>query len=69
MCTLPTHADFRARIALVLSVLMLGALLLRVHAVWQRIDESPDEPALRMVGDESGYEALADALLHGSFFE
>jgi hypothetical protein len=54
---------------LVLSVLMLGALLLRLQAVWQRVPESPDELALRMVGDESGYEALADALLHGSFFQ
>ena len=69
MGRLPTHPRGRTQIALALSVLMLGALLLRVHAVWQRIHDSPEQPAVRMVGDESGYEALADALLHGSFFQ
>jgi Dolichyl-phosphate-mannose-protein mannosyltransferase len=48
---------------------MLGALLLRLHAVWQRIPESPDELALRLVGDESGYEELAYAWLQGVFFQ
>jgi 4-amino-4-deoxy-L-arabinose transferase-like glycosyltransferase len=69
MWTLPTHASFRAWIVLALGLLMLGALLLRLHAVWQRIPEAPDELALHLVGDEVGYEALADALLHGSFFQ
>jgi hypothetical protein len=47
---------------------MLGALGLRLHVVWQRIFKVPAEPAVHLVGDEPGYEALADALLHGSFF-
>ena len=69
MCTSPTQAGFRTWIALVLSVLMLGALLLRLHAVWQRIPEAPDELALHLVGDESGYEELAHAWLQGVFFQ
>jgi 4-amino-4-deoxy-L-arabinose transferase-like glycosyltransferase len=69
MCPLPTHAGFRAWIVLALSVLMLGALLLRLHAVWQRIPEAPDELALHLVGDESGYEDLAYAWLQGVFFQ
>jgi hypothetical protein len=56
-------------IALDLGVLMLGALLLRLHAVWQRIPEAPDEPALHLVGDESGYEEVAYAWLQGVFFQ
>jgi 4-amino-4-deoxy-L-arabinose transferase-like glycosyltransferase len=48
---------------------MLGALLLRLQPVWQRIPESPDEPALRLVCDKSGYEELAYALLQGAFFQ
>jgi 4-amino-4-deoxy-L-arabinose transferase-like glycosyltransferase len=67
--TLPTHTGFQAWVALVLTVLMLGAFLLRCQAVWQRIPESPDELAMHLVGDESGYEELAYALLHGSFFQ
>jgi 4-amino-4-deoxy-L-arabinose transferase-like glycosyltransferase len=54
---------------LALGVLMLGALLLRLQAVWQRIPASPDELALHLVGDESGYEELAYALLQGVFFQ
>jgi 4-amino-4-deoxy-L-arabinose transferase-like glycosyltransferase len=65
----PAQTGRQTWIVLALNVLMLGALLLRLHAVWQRIPESPDELALHLVGDESGYEALADALLHGSFFQ
>jgi hypothetical protein len=65
----PTHTGFRAWIALGLGVLMLGALLLRVHAVWQRVPEAPDEMALHLVGDESGYEGIAYALLQGVFFQ
>jgi 4-amino-4-deoxy-L-arabinose transferase-like glycosyltransferase len=48
---------------------MLGALALRVHAVWQRIPAAPDELASHLVGDESGYEGLAYALLQGVFFQ
>jgi 4-amino-4-deoxy-L-arabinose transferase-like glycosyltransferase len=48
---------------------MLGALLLRLQAVWQRIPEAPDELALRLTGDESGYEELAYAWLQGVFFQ
>ena len=48
---------------------MLGGLLLRVHAVWQRVPEAPDELALHLVGDESGYEGLAYAWLQGVFFQ
>jgi 4-amino-4-deoxy-L-arabinose transferase-like glycosyltransferase len=54
---------------LILSVLVLGGLGLRLQAAWQRNTEAPDELALRFVGDESGYEEAADALLHGSFFQ
>ena len=69
MCPLPTPAGFRTWIAVAVSVLMLGALLLRLHAVWQRVPEAPDELALHLVGDESGYEALAYALVQGVFFQ
>jgi len=69
MCTSPTQAGFRTWIALALSVLVLGALLLRLHAVWQRIPETPDELALHLVGDERGYEELAYAWLQGVFFQ
>jgi 4-amino-4-deoxy-L-arabinose transferase-like glycosyltransferase len=69
MWTSPTYAGFRAWIVLVLSVLMLGAMLLRVRAVSQRIPEAPGELALRLVGDESGYEELAYAWLQGVFFQ
>jgi predicted membrane-bound mannosyltransferase len=69
MRALPTLAGCRTWIALALSVLMLGALLLRLHAVWQRIPEAPEELALHLVGDESGYEEIAYALLQGVFFQ
>jgi hypothetical protein len=54
---------------LVLSILLLEVLLLRLHAVWQRIPETPDELALQLVGDERGYEELAYAWLQGGFFQ
>src|SRR5919106_4493626 len=69
MCALPTRDGFRTWTALALGVLMLGALLLRLHAVWQRVPEVPDELALHLAGDEPGYEALAYALLQGVFFQ
>lgn len=59
----------RTWLVLILSGVVLGALLLRLQAVWQRIPEAPDELALRLVGDEIGYEEVANALLHGSFFQ
>jgi hypothetical protein len=59
----PAHAGLRTWIALVLSVLILGALALRLHVVWQRTAQEPDQVALRLAGDEIGYEALAYALL------
>jgi 4-amino-4-deoxy-L-arabinose transferase-like glycosyltransferase len=65
----PAQAGRQTWIALALGVLMLGALLLRVHAVWQRVPEAPDELALHLVGDEGGYEGLAYALLQGVFFQ
>jgi 4-amino-4-deoxy-L-arabinose transferase-like glycosyltransferase len=68
MWTSPAHAGRRVWIAVILSVLMLGALGLRLHVVWQRLSKVSDEPAVRLVGDEIGFEALANALLHGSFF-
>jgi hypothetical protein len=68
MWTSPAHAGRRAWIAVILSVLMLGALGLRLHVVWQRLSKVSDEPAVCLVGDEIGFEALADALLHGSCF-
>ena len=46
---------------------MLGALLLRVQAVWHRIPQGPEAQSF-LVGDEIAYEELADAVLHGSFF-
>jgi 4-amino-4-deoxy-L-arabinose transferase-like glycosyltransferase len=69
MYVLPTHAGFRTWIALVLSVLMLGALALRLHVVWQRTSDVPDRVALRLAGDEIGYEELAHALLQGTYFQ
>src|SRR5882724_5381539 len=69
MCSLPTHARLRTWIALVLSVLMLGALALRLQVVWQRTSDDPDEMALRLANDEIGYEELAYALLRGEFFQ
>src|SRR5262245_55047089 len=59
----------RAWVVLALSTLMLVALLLRLQTAWQRSHESPDELALRLVGDETGYEGLAVALLQGTFFQ
>jgi dolichyl-phosphate-mannose-protein mannosyltransferase len=56
-------------IALALSVLLLGALLLRLHAVWQRVPKAPDELALHLGGGERGYEELAYALVQGVFFQ
>src|SRR4029453_8674016 len=67
MCTSPAHAGLRTWIALVLSVLMLGALALRLQVVWQRTATVPDQVALRLAGDERGYEELAYALLQGPF--
>jgi hypothetical protein len=61
-------AGRRAWIVLALSVLVLVALLLLLHTAWQRNHASPDELALRLVGDEIDYEGLADALLQGAFF-
>src|SRR5207253_4076616 len=52
-----------------LSILVLVALLLRLQTAWQRNHESPDELALRLVGDETNYEGLAYALLQGEFFQ
>jgi 4-amino-4-deoxy-L-arabinose transferase-like glycosyltransferase len=58
----------RAWIALALSGLILVALLLRLQVAWERNHESPDALASRLVGDETNYEGLACALVHGSFF-
>src|SRR5882724_12193048 len=59
----------RTWLVLILSGLVLAGLALRLQAAWQRNTEAPDELALRLVGDESGYEEEANALLHGSFFQ
>lgn len=69
MPTSSVPAGRRAWIVLALSLLVLVALLLRLQTVWQRHHETPDELALRLVGDETNYEGLADALLQGSFFQ
>jgi 4-amino-4-deoxy-L-arabinose transferase-like glycosyltransferase len=70
MCSSPTPATRQAWIVLTLSVLlMFGALVLRLHAVWQRSPEATDALASRLVGDEIGYEELAYALLRSSFFQ
>jgi Dolichyl-phosphate-mannose-protein mannosyltransferase len=68
MGPLPAPGGRRVWVLTILGVLMLAALGLRLHTVWQRLSQIPDEPAIQLVGDEVGYEALADALLHGSFF-
>jgi 4-amino-4-deoxy-L-arabinose transferase-like glycosyltransferase len=47
---------------------MLGALALRLQVVWQRTSNVPDKVALRLAGDEIGYEEFAYALLQGTFF-
>ena len=65
---LPAPGGRRVWVLAILGVLMLAALGLRLHTVWQRLSQIPDEPVVQLVGDEVGYEALADALLHGSFF-
>jgi 4-amino-4-deoxy-L-arabinose transferase-like glycosyltransferase len=56
-------------IGLALSILVLVALLLRLHTAWQRDHASPDALVLRLVGDETNYEGVAYALLQGSFFQ
>ena len=48
---------------------MVGALLLRLQAAWQRNHESPHDLGLHLVGDEPEYEGLAYALRQGSFFQ
>src|SRR5712692_6366426 len=63
------RAGRRAWVVLALSILVLVALLLRLQTAWQRHHESPDELALRLVGDETNYEGLAYALLQGEFFQ
>src|SRR5882724_2223705 len=67
--TSPAHSGRRTWTVLALSGLMLIALGLRLHATWQRNHEGPPDVALHLVGDEPGYEALAYALLQGSFFQ
>jgi 4-amino-4-deoxy-L-arabinose transferase-like glycosyltransferase len=69
MCTSPAHAGLQTWIALVLSVLMLGALVLRLQVVWQRTSTAPDTVVLRLAGDEIGYDELAYALLQGAIFQ
>ena len=64
----PASGGRRVWVLVILGVLMLAALGLRLHTVGQRLSQRPDEPVVQLVGDEGGYEALADALLHGSFF-
>ncbi len=59
----------RGWIVLALSLLVFVALLLRLHVVGKRIHESPMAPTFALVGDESGYDRLASALLQGSFFQ
>jgi hypothetical protein len=66
--TSPASGGRRVWMAVILGLLMLGALGLRLSGVWQRLPQGSDELAVQLVGDEIGYEALADALLHGSFF-
>jgi 4-amino-4-deoxy-L-arabinose transferase-like glycosyltransferase len=62
-------AGRRGWIILALSLLVFIALLLRLHVVGQRLQESPTAPAVALVGDESGYHRLASALLQGAFFQ
>jgi Dolichyl-phosphate-mannose-protein mannosyltransferase len=64
----PATGSRRVWVLVILGVLMLAALGLRLHTVWQRLSQTPDELVVQLVGDEVGYEASADALLHGSFF-
>jgi hypothetical protein len=62
-------ASRRGWIVLAVSLLVYVALLLRLHAVGQRLHESATTPAFTLVGDESGYDRLASGLLQGSFFQ
>jgi hypothetical protein len=68
MRTSPAPGGQRVWVAVILGILMLGALGLSLSVVWQRLSQVSDAPAVPLVGDEIGYEALADALLHGLFF-
>src|SRR5690349_17401693 len=52
----------RVWVLVILGVLMLAALGLRLHTVWQRLSQLPEASVVQRVGDEVGYEALADAL-------
>jgi 4-amino-4-deoxy-L-arabinose transferase-like glycosyltransferase len=52
-----------------LGVLVLAALLLRLHTAWQRNHESAQALVGRLVGDEIQYEGLAYTLLQGEFFQ
>jgi 4-amino-4-deoxy-L-arabinose transferase-like glycosyltransferase len=47
---------------------MLGALVPRLHLVWQRTSQAADQRSF-LIGDEIGYQQLAEALLQGSFFQ
>jgi 4-amino-4-deoxy-L-arabinose transferase-like glycosyltransferase len=67
--TAPASARRRGWIILTVSLLVLVALLLRLHVAWQRNHESPDALALRLTGDETNYDSLASALLQGAFFQ
>lgn len=67
MRTSPAQVSRQTWVVFIVSVLMLGALLLRVQAVWHRIPQGPEAQAF-LVGDEIAYDELADAVLHGSFF-
>jgi len=63
------EARRRAWVVLVLSVLIFLGLLLRLQVAWERNHQTPLDLASRLVGDETNYDGLAVALLHGSFFQ
>ena len=67
MRTSPAQVSRQTWVVFIVSVLMLGALLLRVQAVWHRIPQGPEGQAF-LVGDEIAYEKLADGVLRGLFF-
>ncbi|MEO6229090.1 MAG: glycosyltransferase family 39 protein [Ferruginibacter sp.] len=51
-----------------LLLITISGLLARFYFAWQLNHSLPDSPT-RLVGDETGYDGLAEALFYGSFFQ
>jgi hypothetical protein len=67
--TPPAQGKRPRLIALALTLLVLVALVPRLHATWQRSHQASESQPLCLVGDENDYEKLARDLLQGSFFQ